>query len=373
MGSPDIIVIGAGAVGASCAWQLARRGHGVLVVDDSESPAASHVAAGMLAPVTEAQFGEEALFKLNLASSEMYPAFIEQLYDEVGREVGYRQCGTVLIARDRDDNEVLEDVYEFQHRLGMQSQRLSSRAARDLEPALSPRVRSGILIEGDHQVDPTALTEALIAACDGANVTRRTDRVVEVGSEGPGAWVRLADGEKLACGIVLVAAGSYTGTIGGDLAIPPVRPVKGQLVHLRARGGVPLPSRNIRGIDVYVVTRADGRVVVGATVEEQGFDRTLTAGAAFELLRDAYELLPGLVELEFLGVTAGLRPATPDNAPVIGWMAPQVAIAGGHYRHGILLVPITAQAVVGLVEGHAPDVIAPFDPHRFGARERATR
>jgi glycine oxidase len=163
----------------------------------------------------------------------------------------------------------------------------------------------------------------------------------------------------------VIAAGSYTGAIGGIDELVPVRPVKGQLVHLRGRAGMPLPSATIRGLDVYVVTRGDGRVVVGATVEEQGFDTTLTAGAVHDLLRDAYELWPGVVELEFVGAKAGLRPATPDNAPAIGRLGERVIVATGHYRNGVLLTPATAAAIVEIVEGRTPGWVEDFNPHRF--------
>jgi len=360
--SSDIVVVGTGAIGASCAWRLARAGHRVTTVSAPSAPAASDVAAGMLAPVTEAEYGEEALLALNIASSKVYPNFVNELHDVTGLDVGYRRCGTLMVARDYDDNRVLDDVYSFQQRLGLDARRLSGSAARRLEPVLSPRTRGGILVENDHQIDPHALLEALHRACSAAGVVHVSGCVVEIAGNG----VRLDDGRAISGAKIVVAAGSYTGTISGfDGAAIPVRPVKGQLVHLRGRPGSSLPTRNIRGLDVYVVTRADGRVVIGASVEEQGFDVTLTAGAVHDLLRDAYELLPGITELEFVGVTAGLRPATPDNAPVIGEVAPGVIVATGHYRNGILLAPITARVVVSLVEGRSDGLVEQFSPRRF--------
>ena len=318
----------------------------------------------MLAPVTEAEFGEEALLRLNVESARLYPAFVDELREASGRDVGYRRCGTLMVARDQDDNRVLEQLHAFQQRLGLDAQRLSGRAARDLEPALSPRTRGAILVEDDHQIDPPALLDALQRACRATGVEEVRGRVVEVE---PGA-VRLEDGRSISSSKVVVAAGSYSGTIAGAGSIP-VRPVKGQLVHLKARGGIPLPTRNVRGLDVYVVTRVDGRIVAGASVEEQGFDRTLTAGAVLDLLREAYEILPGLAEAEFVGVTAGLRPATPDNAPVIGEVAPGVIVATGHYRNGILLTPVTARAVVDLATGEKEEWTSPFSSDRFALHE----
>lgn len=360
MRSPDIIVVGTGAIGTACAWRLAQTGRAVSMIGDASSPPASDVAAGMLAPVTEAEFGEEALLRLNVASAELYPGFVDELQAASGRDVGYRRCGTLMVARDHDDNRVLDEVHGFQQRLGLAARRMPGREARELEPALSPRTRGAILVENDHQIDPAALLDALRDACRAVGVEDIAGRVVDVGA---GA-VRLEGGATISAPTIVIAAGAYSGTIGGAGLIP-VRPVKGQLVHLRARGGFPLPSRNIRGLDVYVVTRSDGRIVVGASVEEQGFDRTLTAGAVLELLRDAYEILPALAEAEFVGVTAGLRPATPDNAPVIAEVGPGVIVATGHYRNGILLTPITARAVVALVEGRQDRSTAHFGLDRF--------
>ena len=374
MRSQDIVVVGAGVIGASSAWRLAQGGHTVTMIGDPQASPASDVAAGMLAPVTEVEFGNEKLLELNLASSRMYGGFVEDLTDAVGLDVGYRQCGTLMVARDDDDRRALDEVFEFQRRLGLEVNRMSSQEIRNREPVLSPRVRGGIWVDGDHQIDPSALLAALIAAGEAAGVSSLQDRVVDVVPGAGGAEVRTGSGLRLSCDTVVLAAGSYTGTIGGSgrLSIP-VRPVKGQLVHLRARAGIPLPGANIRGLDVYVVTRADGRVVVGASVEEQGFDKTLTAGAVHDLLRDAYELWPGVVELEFSGVTAGLRPATPDNAPVIGVLEDHVIVATGHFRNGVLLAPVTAATVVELVNGGSPASIAGFDPHRFAASAEVAR
>ena len=374
MTAPDTIVVGAGVIGASSAWHLARLGRQVTLIDDPAAPAASQVAAGMLAPVTEAEFGEESLLSLNLASSEMYPAFAEELVHATGQDIGYHRCGTLMVARDVDDVRVHDEVHAYQQKLGLEAQRLSGREARALEPTLAPGTRGGIFVPGDHQIDPPALVRALSLAVDSAGVERVQERVVSI-RPGPGAvTVRLANGDELSCATVVIAAGSYSGAIAGfeEFAIP-VRPVKGQLVHLRARREVTLPARNIRGVEVYLVCRPDGRVVVGATVEEQGFDTTLTARAVHELLRDAYELLPASVELEFVGATAGLRPATPDNAPAIGLVAPGVVVAVGHFRNGVLQAPITAKAVGELVEGRQPEYLGPFDPRRFASVEEGAR
>ena len=367
MSSQHIIVIGAGAIGASCAWRLARAGYDVTLIDDPGSAPASEVAAGMLAPVTEAEYGEERLLELNLRSSRSYEDFVAELVEATGRDVGFRRCGTLMVARDADDKRVLDDIFRHQQRLGLDAVRMGSQEVRAKEPVLSPAVRGGISVAGDHQIDPSSLVAALHVACEGAGVSIVHERVVEIDEGTTTVDVVLTSGSRRSCDQVVVAAGSYTGSIAGAASRLPVRPVKGQLVHLRERGGTPLPGANIRGLDVYIVTRGDGRVVVGASVEEQGFDVTLTAGAVHDLLRYAYELWPGVVELEYVGVTAGLRPATPDNAPVVGKLRDRVVVATGHYRNGVLLAPVTAAGVVELVAGRSPGWLDGFGPERFAS------
>ena len=373
MSPQEIIVVGAGVIGASSAWRLAQNGYAVTLVDDPGAAPASEVAAGMLAPVTEAEFGEEKLLDLNLRSLEMYDSFVDELFDVTGLDVGYRRCGTLMGARDGDDMRALDEVFRYQQRLTLQVARLSSREMRAAEPVLSPRIRGGIFVAGDHQIDPSSLLVALLAAGEAAGVSRLQDRVVDVEQNATRVDARTESGRRLGSDQVVLAAGSYTGGIRGVDGSVPVRPVKGQLVQLCGRPGTPLPSANIRGLDVYVVTRADGRVVIGATIEEQGFDTTLTAGAVHDLLRDAYELWPGVVELGFVGARAGLRPATPDNAPAIGRLGERVIVATGHYRNGVLLTPVTAAAVAEIADGGVPEWIADFDPHRFERETRAAR
>ena len=367
MRSPEIVVIGGGAVGLGIAWRLAQRGLPVQVLDSDQNVAASVVAAGMLAPVTEVHYGEEALLALNIASSELYPTWVAELEEATGVGVGYERCGTLMVARDADDNEGLDHVFRFQEELGLKVERLRGRECRALEPSLVRGARGGILVEGDHRIDPVALVAALQVACERAGVVRSSARVVSlhIGDGGLGG-VLLADGALVPCTGVVIAAGCWSAALLPPGALP-VRPVKGQLLRLRAGGGAPAPHRNIRGLDAYIVPRADGRVIVGATVEEAGFDTSARAGAVQQLLDDAYELIPAVAEYGFEGVAVGLRPAAPDNAPLLGATeVPNVYVATGHYRNGILLTPITADRVAELVAtGAAPADIAPFDPRRF--------
>ena len=366
----DVVVVGGGVIGLAIAWRAAGAGMTVTVVDATPGQGASWAAAGMLAPVTEVHYGERPLLGLNLAAADRWPAFAAEVEEASGHPVGYRSGGTLAVARDADDNAALEDLYQFQLRCGLEVERLRSRECRQLEPGLAPGIRGGVLAAGDHQVDNRALVQALLIACRRAGVRLLEGRVAELATDGDRVTgVVLAGGARLPAEAVVLAAGCWSGGLGGLAAeaLPPVRPVKGQLLYLRGSADEPLCSRNVRGLEVYVVPRGDGRVVVGATVEEQGFDTRVTAGAVHDLLRAALELLPDVAELELLETVVGLRPGSPDNAPMLGPAGPEgLVVATGHYRNGILLTPVTADAIAELLAtGRVPDLIAPFAPGRF--------
>ncbi|HWC41916.1 MAG TPA: glycine oxidase ThiO [Actinomycetota bacterium] len=366
----DVVVVGGGVIGLAVAWRAAGTGMTVSVVDETPGQGASWAAAGMLAPVTEVHYGEHRLLALNLDAAGRWPAFAAEVEEAGGHPVGYRPGGTLAVARDADDNAALEDLYQFQLRCGLEVERLRSRECRQLEPGLAPGIRGGVLAAGDHQVDNRALVQALLIACRRAGVGLLTGRVAELAVDRDRVTgVVLADGTRLPAGSVVLAAGCWSGGLGGLAAeaLPPVRPVKGQLLYLRGSASEPLCTRNVRGLEVYVVPRGDGRVVVGATVEEQGFDTRVTAGAVRDLLQAALELLPDAAELELLETVVGLRPGSPDNAPMLGPAGPEgLVVATGHYRNGILLTPVTADAIAELLAtGRVPDLIAPFTPGRF--------
>ncbi len=363
--SPDCVIAGGGVIGLSAAWRLAQAGLRVTVVDESGGRGASWAAAGLLAPVTELHYGEEALLALNLASAAMYEEFIGELQETTGIDTGFRTSGTLMVARDGDDAAALDELLSFQQSLGLEVESLTAHACREMEPRLSPRIRGGIWSGRDHQVDNRALLEALRAAATAAGVGFVEGRVAAVRSTaGRLNGVQLS-AEVIGCSACVIAAGAWSADIDGLVhVLPPLRPVKGQLLQLRGRGVI---SRNVRGLDVYMVPRADGRLVVGATMEEQGFDLTRTAEAAYHLLKDAYELVPGVLELEMVEHVAGLRPATPDNAPAIGATSMDgLFVATGHFRNGVLLAPITARSIAQLVvSGEAPAEIEAFSPLRF--------
>jgi len=370
MTTPDTVVVGGGVIGASIAWRAAERGLSVTMVDPNPGRGASWAAAGMLAPVTEVHYGEEALLRLNLESSAAYPQFEAELSEASGRDAGYVRCGTLTVARDADDNAALADLFEFQKGHGLDVERLRGRECRRLEPALAPSTRGGILVSGDHQVDNRALMDALLSAAErgGVRIVRRRAQGLELEHERV-SGVLLAGGERIGCSSVVLAAGAFSDPIEGlpPEVVPPVRPVKGQLLHLRGPAEARFATRNVRGLDAYIVTRPDGRVVIGATVEESGFDERVTAGGVHDLLRGGFELLPGVTELELTETSVGLRPTTPDNAPIIGRTDVEgLVIATGHYRNGVLLAPITSAAIADLlVTDEVPELIEAFSPRRF--------
>jgi glycine oxidase len=369
----EVVVAGGGVIGLACAWRLAQTGRAVTVCDPGTPRGASQAAAGMLAPATEATIAERDLLALNLASADRWAAFADELARASAHDPRLRPSGALLVARDGDDAAVLDWLADAHARLGLSSRRLRSRQARELEPGLSPRTRGALMCDGDHQVDNRAVLAGLRRAVEAMGVTFVPAAVSDVRAAGGHVTgVGLSTGASLACEQVVIAAGWRSAQIAGVGTVP-VRPVKGQLLHLRQRdapGAAPVATRVVRGLAVYVVPRGDGRVVVGATVEERDHDTVTTAGGVLQLLRDAWELLPDVGELELTEATAGLRPTTPDNGPVIGHGdIDGVVCAFGHHRHGILLTPITAEAVAALVAGEAPPPeVAPFTPDRFAAK-----
>ena len=370
----DVVVVGGGVIGLSVAWKLAGKGASVTVVDDHPGEAASWAAAGMLAPVTEVHYGEEPLLALARTSADLYPRFVDDLERASGLPAGYSDSGTLAVALDADENAVLQELYLFQSRLGLEAERMKSAACRALEPGLSSSVRGGIFVPGDHQIDNRLLLAALRTACERGGVRFVNDRVAELRGREAVEEAVTEDGNRIRCRTAVLAAGCWSSALTGvpEQALPPVRPVKGQILQVRPLHPVPPLDHSIRGADVYIVPRADGRVIVGATVEELGFDTRVTAGAVHELLRDARELVPSVDDMELIETSCGLRPGSPDNAPMIGPSVHKgLVIATGHYRNGILLAPVTADALSAFIcDGELPESMAPFTPQRFSRRPR---
>ncbi|GAA4923126.1 glycine oxidase ThiO [Streptomyces coeruleoprunus] len=373
----DVLVIGGGIIGLVTAWRAAQRGLRTAVADPEPGGGAARVAAGMLAAVTELHYGEETLLGLNMASARRYPGFVAELEAATGLDVGFRTCGTLAVALDADDRAHLRELHALQRRCGLESEWLTGRECRRLEPLLAPGVRGGLRVDGDHQVDPRRLAAALVVACERAGVTLLRTRAERLRVEHDrAAGAALADGTEWAADQVVLAAGSHSGGLGGvpDEVLPPVRPVKGQVVRLTVPPAyAPFLSRTVRavvrGSHVYLVPRENGELVVGATSEELGWDTTVTAGGVYELLRDAHELVPGITELPLAETGAGLRPGSPDNAPLLGPSAlPGLCLATGHYRNGVLLTPVTGDVLAAyLTTGELPDEAAAFTPARFSS------
>ena len=369
----DVAVVGGGPIGLASAWRAAVRGLRTVVLDAGE-PGAWHIAAGMLAPTAEAEFGERALLELGLRSAAAYEAFCAELAEVSGRDPGLRQVGTLVVARDADEAEALERLLAFRRSLGLEVERLRPSQARRAEPALAPTIRLALDVAGDHSIDPRRLVAALADGLERSGGELRRARVRSLRSAGSRVdGVELDGGDVLQAEAVVLAAGVSTPAIEGVPDAVPVRPVKGQVLRLRDPRGPGLVERTIRGEQCYLVPRGDGRYVLGATMEERGFDTAPTAGGVYELVRDMSEVVPGVLELEIDELDAGLRPATPDNLPAIGHGALDGLVwATGHHRNGILLAPVTAELVAGALAGERlPDWAAAADPARFARAEAA--
>ena len=349
---------------------------------DTVGAGTSRVAAGMLAPVSEVEFGEAGrrILELGLRSAEMWPAFAAALKEVAGMDVGLMRTGTLVVARDDDEARELERQIAFRESLGLRAERLLGSRAREREPALTPTVRLALEAPEDHSVDPRRLLAALRGACEATGVRLR-EHARALSIETNAARDRVA-GVTLSCGRgverlkapqVLLAAGAWVEQIEGlpEHALVPVRPVKGQLLRLRDPAGPGLLERVVRFTGGYLVPRADGRYVLGASMEERGFDTRPTAGAVHELLREAHELVPGVSELEIEELCVGLRPGTPDNAPAIGaGVLEGLTWATGHHRNGILLAPLTAELVLEALSGEGSHgaLLRACAPGRFTAQ-----
>ncbi len=324
--SRDVTVVGDGIIGLAIANEALDRGWAVTLVGEARPGVASHAAAGMLAPFSEDEVGADALLPLMNASLEMYSAWLAR----VAPKVGLLSSGSLFLARDRDRLVQLRHEERRRREHESSARWLDRDALFDAEPALSPRMLGGFVVERERAVDPRLLRAALRERFE----ARR--------------------GRAAVGGVTVRACGAWTD--------PWVRPVRGQALLL---SGAPLLCHVIRTPDVYLVPRGE-QLYVGATSEEKAFDARPTAGETLQLLREAFLLVPGIAELALDEVFVGLRPATRDHLPVIGHVAPGEIVASGHYRNGVLLAPITARLVADLIENGEVPALAPFDPARFG-------
>ena len=377
MKNKKILIIGGGVIGLGIGWQLAKAGASVSIYERTEAGrAASWAAAGMLAPLAEAHIEEPELLKLGCESLGRYPKWVRELEADAEMSIGYRVEGTLIVGLEPDDTHQLRHLYASQQDLGLDVEWLTGRAAREIEPALSPRVTAAIHCESDHQVDNRLMVKALQRAYQRCGGTLHENNAVESIQieNGIAIGIKTQDGEKHNGDVIVLSAGCESAQIQGlpDAIRPPVRPVKGQMLALQMEAGITVKNviRTVRArypTSVYLVPRTDGRLIVGATSEEMGFDTRLTAGGVFELLRGAWEAVPGVYELPLLETWAGLRPGSRDNAPILGETPLENLIyATGHYRNGILLTPITAYEISKLIlTGETSETIVPFRLDRF--------
>lgn len=373
--TPDLLVIGAGIMGLGVAWRAARRGWRVTVLERGAlAREASWAAGGMLAPNAEIEFDELELLALGEASQARWPTFVAELEADAESAVGFDDTGTLLVSVDRDEAEAIRRTYDEQRARGLEVAWLSGDACRAAEPYLSPYVHSGIRCPGDYNVDNRRVLDALICAAKARGVRLREGCEVRgVRSDGARvAGVTLASGERVDAPRVVVAAGAWSRQLEGLAPPPRVRPVKGQMLAVgctdpRAPDEV-LLRHVIRSTEVYLVPKAE-RIVVGATSEERGFDRAVTAGGVYDLLRRAYDVFPAIYELPLLETWVGFRPGSRDNGPLVGPADLEgLYYATGHYRNGIQQAPLTVEGLCAALFGEPmPDALAPFAPQREAA------
>ncbi len=374
---PRVVIIGAGVIGLGIGWRLAGRAAVTIFDRGKAGGGASHAAAGMLAACCEAEPGEEALVALGRESQARWPAFADELQRASGIDVELRGEGTLVLALTADDQAEIAHRLEFLRRLDLPLEWLSATATRAREPRLATTIAGAAFSPQDHQVDNRKLAQALRIAAETAGVTIHEHRAVRdiVFQNGRAQGVALEDGTIVAADIVVLAAGAWSRSIGGlpPDRRPPVRPVKGQMLALRMDPAAPLLSHVIWTPGVYLVPRRDGRLLLGATVEEKGFDDTVTAGGMLALLEAAWRAVPAIEELPVAEIWVGHRPGSRDDAPVLGpGPVEGLFYATGHHRNGILLTPVTADAMARLIlDGEADPAIRPFGLDRFSPARAA--
>ena len=374
--SEKIVIVGGGVIGLGIGWRLAKAGKDVVVIDrDRKGEGASWASAGMLTPLAEVRFQEEDLLKFGMYALTQYPEFVAELESDAGQSVGYRQDGVLLVGITQDDIADLQFRFDFQKDLGLDVAWMSRSEAREREPHLSPQVSAAVWCSGDHQVDNRLLVEALLSGFEKAGGTLKDHTSVEqVEIEGARVKGVVVEGELIPAGTVVLAAGAWSRLLPGipEKVLPPVRPVRGQIIRLEMTEAVTLETivwynRWSASVTAYMVPKDGGHLLLGATSEEMGFDQRLTAGGLFELCRAAWEAVPGIYDLPIVETQAGLRPGSRDDAPILGKTPIEgLVMATGHHRKGILMTPVTSNAISELIlTGKTPDVIRPYGIDRF--------
>jgi glycine oxidase len=361
-----ITVVGAGIVGCSVAHELASRGARVHVVDmRGPGLGATQASAGILAPYVEGH--SDALLRIGVCSLSLYDAFVTRVSEDAGQPVEYERTGTLQVAVDDDEAAELDAAAQRLAQRGVAYTLMDGGEGRRLEPSLTPRIRTALLLPQHGYVRVAQLTSALAVAAARRGATTTTAVVQHVEPRN-GAVVVTTPTGPIESDAVILAAGSWTSGLALPLVSPPpIRPIRGQLLHLHFRQR-PL-SRVVWGRDCYLVPWHDGSLLVGATVEDAGFDESATAAGVTHLLRGSAELLTTTPTARFDAVRVGLRPGTPDELPLIGPSSTMrgVYYAAGHYRNGVLLSPLTAKLVADLVlDGRRSPDLELVRPDRFG-------
>lgn len=364
--NPDVAIVGGGIVGAALAWRLAKDGLAVTLLEKGEiGREASWAAGGILTPVHLADY-PPPLAALCDAGAALYPGLVRELRELSTSDPEYRVTGFLILERNDEESKHCDGLQAFKQRSGQPVERLGLDALRALQPGLAPDVRGGLLLPDIAQVRNPRMAVALAEAAHKKGVEIRRNSPVTGFLRVPGRvnGVRTPQGDVYA-GVTVIASGSWTAEVLQPLGLSlAVKPIKGQILLTQAAPDLIGPV--IEAADTYLIPRADGKILIGSTLEDVGFDKTVTLDALGSLSSRAAAILPALAKLPLVASWAGLRPSTPDRLPYIGRTSMEgLLVATGHYRNGILLAPVTAELVADLIAGRTPSIdLAPFDPQR---------
>jgi glycine oxidase len=355
----DVLIIGAGVIGLSCAYKLSKEGLKVILADPNPGKSASWAAAGMLAPVFEVKYAESSHVPFNIEARRAWPSFAKELTDLVNCDIDFKEGGTLQIAKSFDDLTYLMELAKFCRSLGFKVDNLSPREVRQLEPSLSPQISGGFFNEVDAQVNNRLLVDALIKAVKilGAEIILESIRELKI--EKSRIIGAKTDNEEFSFKYAVICLGSYAKNFPYIKDYLTIFPIKGQILRLKKPEF--FAERIVRAVvnsrTLYIVPRSDDEVVLGATQEDTGFDDSISLGPLSDLMNDALLVAPFLYDSAIRDITVGFRPNTVDNMPVVDWLpAENLAVSCGHFRNGILQAPISAEIITKLILGQkAPE------------------
>ena len=363
----DVVVIGGGLMGCCVAYRLAKEGTRVLVLERSIPGAeASSAAAGILGPAVES-FDNALALQLGRQSRELHAVLSDELDEQFGIDVGFRRCGVIKVAFSEEELAELDEQASSLQVQGVRCERWSPEELLHQEPRSNPDAKGALNIPEDAQVEPKKLLSAVALGAEREGVTFRTGSTVKAVDvkDGRVRGVKLAE-EVIEAEQVVAAAGSWTTLIPGlPFDAETIFPVRGQMIATQTRP--PVFRRVVFGADGYVVTRPDGRVLCGSTMERVGFERGITFGGMTDVIRKATRIAPGLRSASIVDHWSSFRPGTPDGLPLVGETTIQgLLVASGHYRNGILLAPLTAELIADAISGKPQSREAQaLSPRRF--------